>query len=170
MELEKRRELTAALRELTGQVAADIREQVMKCPSAARERAEALHRDEKVGEDFTVWTDLLARRAAVLWVLKTVYVRVLEDRGLLRPVRLAERELNEVESRTLFEHLAPNLGPTAYLKWVFRDLAQAAGGLPELFTPQPAEVALPSDASSKGLLDLGADLPERATPGVNSRG
>ena len=50
---------------------------------ATRDRAQQLHADEQVAEDFEVWTDLLSRRAAVLWVLKSVYVRVLEDRGLL---------------------------------------------------------------------------------------
>ena len=30
--------------------------------------------DEQVSEDFDVWTDLLARRVAVLWVLKSVFI------------------------------------------------------------------------------------------------
>ncbi|MCK8498037.1 BREX-2 system adenine-specific DNA-methyltransferase PglX [Myxococcus fulvus] len=167
MELEKRVALTKALAKLTEHIAEDIREQVRR-PGSTQERARALHRDEKVGEDFIVWTDVLSRRAAVLWVLKTVYVRVLEDRGLLRPLRLVDPDpkAQEVESEKLFRHLAPNLGPSAYLAWVFRDLACPRGGLPELFSPQPAEVARPSDALSQELIkfwrDTNLDTGERA--------
>jgi hypothetical protein len=153
MELEKREALTKELAKLTGRIAEDIKAQV-RGPGAAQERARALHQDEKVGEDFIVWTDVLSRRAAVLWVLKTVYVRVLEDRGLLTLRRLVDPDpkVQELESEKLFHHLAPNLGPTAYLAWVFRDLASPLGGLPELFSSQPAEVVRPSDASSEELL------------------
>jgi hypothetical protein len=54
----------------------------------------------------------------------------------------------------LFARLARDLGTTAYLRWVYRDLAKPAGGLPELFAPQPAEIVWPSDASSAALLEL----------------
>ncbi|WP_375759653.1 BREX-2 system adenine-specific DNA-methyltransferase PglX [Corallococcus exercitus] len=147
--------LTKALAKLTARIAEDIREQVRR-PGPAQERARSLHRDEKVGEDFIVWTDVLSRRAAVLWVLKTVYVRVLEDRGLLHPLRLVDPDpkAQEVESEKLFRHLAPNLGPSAYLAWVFRDLSRPRGGLPELFSLQPAEVARPTDALSQELIQF----------------
>jgi hypothetical protein len=141
-----RTRLTSALREHVAKIAADLRTQV-RAPGAPRDRARQLHADEQVGEDFDVWTDLLSRRAAVLWVLKSVYVRVLEDRGLLAPGRILDSEAQE-----LFERLAPNLGETAFLRWVYRDLQSPRGGLPELFSPQPAEVALPSDDLSRALL------------------
>ena len=140
--------LTPALSALSQRIAADLRAQIL-APGPAHDRARLLHADERVGDDFAVWTDLLSRRAAVLWVLRSVYVRVLEDRGFLRPLRIVD-----AESQHLFERLAPNLGQTAYLRWVYRDLASADGGLPELFAPQPAEVALPSDALSRELLDF----------------
>ena len=78
-----RARLTAALREHVAAIAADLRTKIRE-PGPARERAVQLHKDEEVGDDFDVWTDLLSRRAAVLWVLKSVYVRVLEDRGFSR--------------------------------------------------------------------------------------
>jgi hypothetical protein len=138
--------LTKALSAHVAAIAADLRAQML-AEGVVRERARRLHADEHVGDDFEVWTDLLSRRAAVLWVLKTVYVRVLEDRGLLRPGRLLDPEAQQ-----LFEKLAPNLGETAFLSWVFRDLASPRGGLPELFAPQPAEVAVPTDALSRALI------------------
>jgi len=142
----ERARLTAALRDQVAKIAADLRGK-MRAPGATRERAQQLHADEQVAEDFDVWTDLLSRRAAVLWVLKSVYLRVLEDRGLLSPGRLLDPEAQQ-----LFERLAPHLGETAFLRWVYRDLASPRGGLPELFSPQPAEVALPSDELSRALI------------------
>jgi hypothetical protein len=141
-----RARLTAALREHVATIAVDLRVK-MRGAGAARAAAEQLHKDERVGEDFEVWTDLLSRRAAVLWVLKSVYVRVLEDRGLLAPGRLLDPEAQQ-----LFERLAPNLGETAFLRWIYKDLACERGGIPELFSPQPAEVALPSDELSRALI------------------
>ncbi len=140
--------LTAALREHVGRIAADLRAKML-APGDTRARAQQLHADEQVGEDFDVWTDLLSRRAAVLWVLKSVYVRVLEDRGLLSPGRLLDPEAQQ-----LFERLAPHLGETAFLRWIYRDLASAQGGLPELFSPQPAEIAIPSDELSRALIQF----------------
>lgn len=121
-----RTRLTTALREHVARVAEDLRAQMQeqgpRASGPVRERAKALHADEQVGEAFDVWTDLLARRAAVLWVLKSVYVRVLEDRGLLAPGRILDGEAQQ-----LFERLAPNLGETAFLRWVYRDLASPQG-------------------------------------------
>lgn len=142
----QREALTRALSAHVTAIAADLRAQML-AEGPVQERAKQLHIDEQVGDDFAVWTDLLSWRAAVLWVLKTVYVRVLEDRGLLRPARLADPE-----AQRLFEQLAPSLGDTAFLRWVFRDLASSRGGLPELFGLQPAELALPADARSRALI------------------
>lgn len=141
-----RARLTIALRDHVARIAADLRTK-MRDPAAARPAAAQLHKDERVADDFEVWTDLLSRRAAVLWVLKSVYVRVLEDRGLLQPGRLFDPEAQQ-----LFELLAPNLGETAFLRWIYKDLASPRGGLPELFSPQPAEVAQPADELSRALI------------------
>ncbi|MBL8718634.1 MAG: BREX-2 system adenine-specific DNA-methyltransferase PglX [Myxococcales bacterium] len=147
MKANDRARLTTALRDHVAKIAADLRAKMRASGSAARMAAEQLHKDERVAEDFEVWTDLLSRRAAVLWVLKSVYVRVLEDRGLLQPGRLLDPEAQQ-----LFEKLAPNLGETAFLRWIYKDLASANGGVPELFSPQPAEVAEPSDELSRALI------------------
>lgn len=147
MDQTTRKSLTQSLSKLTVEIAASLRAP-MRMPGPVQEAAQALHREEQVGEAFDLWTDLLSRRAAVLWVLKSLYVRVLEDRGLLQPRRILDAE------DELFRHLAPNLGPTAYLRWVYRDLASSRGGLPELFAPQPAELAVVPDALSQRLIDF----------------
>jgi hypothetical protein len=130
MKAADRARLTVALRDHVAKIAADLRAK-MGAEDPVRERARRLYADEQVGEDFDVWMDLLSRRATVLWVLKSVYLRVLEDRGLLKPGRILDPEAQQ-----LFERLAPNLGETAFLRWVYRDLASPNGGLPELFSPQ----------------------------------
>ena len=73
-----RRALTTALSALSVATAADLRARLLADP-AARGRAEALHAAERVGEGFELWTDLLSRRAAVMWVLRSVYVRATVD-------------------------------------------------------------------------------------------
>lgn len=148
MDAQSRTALTAALSSQVAAIAESQRKRMLE-DAAIRAAAEQLHADEKVGQDFEVWTDLLSRRGAVLWVLKSVYVRVLEDRGLLSPKRIVDRA-----STQLFETLAPDLGESSYLRWVYRDLGHADGGLPELFAPQPAEVCVPADAHSRALLDF----------------
>jgi hypothetical protein len=148
MDIAKRQELTKTLQQMVGKIAADLRPRLLEA-GPGRTRAERLHAEEKVGDAFDPWTDLLARRSAVLWVLKTVYVRVLEDRGMLSPKRLVDQG-----SEDLFARLAPNLGPSSYLRWVFRDLAMPESGLADLFVPQPAEILSPSDARSRELIDL----------------
>ena len=148
MQTVDRKRLTQVLSAHVGRVAADLRSQML-VEGPVQDRARQVYADEKVGDDYAVWTDLLARRAAVMWVLKSVYARVLEDRGLLSPGRLLDPEAQQ-----LLEKLAPNLGETAFLRWVWRDLAASPGGLPELFAPQPAEVATPSDALSRELIEI----------------
>jgi hypothetical protein len=61
----ERARLTSSLRDQVAKIAADLRGK-MRAPGATRERAQRIHVDERVAEDFDVWTDLLSRWAAVL--------------------------------------------------------------------------------------------------------
>ncbi|NUN14840.1 MAG: BREX-2 system adenine-specific DNA-methyltransferase PglX [Myxococcales bacterium] len=150
MNVQQRKRLTETLRHHTVVIAQDLRERMRGITPGSQPvlaLAKARFEDEQVGGDFGAWTDLLSRRVAVLWVLKTVYIRVLEDKGLLLPKRLVDEGAQQ-----LFERLAPNLGETAFLRWVMRDLAHNNGGLPELFENQPAEIVTPSDTLSRELI------------------
>lgn len=102
-----------------------------------RRRVEALHVVSETGGSLDEYTKLLAGRSAVQLLLRTVYVRVLEDLGLLDPPRIGgDRGFDA------FHAVAPALGKRAYLKWVFRDLAE---DFPALFTPMLEELPLPSE-------------------------
>ena len=129
MKIQTRTRLTLELAALVKEIAKNIQQKILVQGTEENIKAIKLHQEEKVGEVFNVWTDLLSRRAAVLWVLKSVYIRVLEDRELLNPLRIVD-----TQSQQLFDRLAPNLGETAYLSWVYRDLCTENAGLSDLFT------------------------------------
>ena len=102
-----------------------------------RRRVEALHAVSETGGSFDEYTKLLAGRSAVL-LLRTVYVRVLEDLGLLDPPRIGgDRGFDA------FHAVAPTLRVRPYLKWIFQDLAQ---DFPALFAPRLEELPLPVEA------------------------
>lgn len=60
--------------------------------------------------------------------------------------------LLDPETQQRFEKLAPNVGETAFLPWIYKDLASTRGGVHELFGPQPTEVALASDELTRALI------------------
>ena len=94
-------------------------------------------------DDFVV---IAARRSAVQLLLRTVYVRVLEDLGALRPVRIRGEW-----GLAAFREVAPALRVRSYLAWTFRDLAV---DFPALFTPGPDELPLPSEDLCQTLWEL----------------
>ncbi|MEZ4435773.1 MAG: hypothetical protein R3F65_25535 [bacterium] len=73
------------------------------------------------------YAKLIAARSATQLLLRTVYVRVLEDLGLLDPPRLRGQR-----GAHLFGALAPALGYRGLFTWTLRDLAV---DFPDLFTP-----------------------------------
>lgn len=68
-----RQQLTQRLSMISVDLAADLRTQLLDDPPTRR-RAERLHDAERVGDAFELWTDLLSRRAAVRWILRSVYL------------------------------------------------------------------------------------------------
>ncbi|MBK9263278.1 MAG: hypothetical protein IPM54_26180 [Polyangiaceae bacterium] len=111
-----------------------------------RGRIEALHAESETGGSFDDYLEVLAGRSAVQLLLRTVYVRVLEDLGLLELPRI--RGLWGYQA---FRDIAPQLGIRAYFKWVFRDLAE---DFPALFVPAHDELPLPSEDICKDIWDL----------------
>jgi len=139
----RRRDLTADLQRVEKLVRADLLAQYRAGPALmARARARLVEEEaSSVESDREAWLQAFAGRAAVLYLLKTVYVRVLEDQGLLAPARI--RDGGGFET---FKRLFPRLDHAAYLHRVFADAARA---LPDLFAPTPVEIAQPSDAAAR---------------------
>jgi hypothetical protein len=82
------------------------------------------HADSEVGGRVDDFVSLCARKSAVQFLLRTVYVRVLEDLGALDPPRIrGERGL------AVFRDVAPGLGVRSYLRFVFGDLSRDFPGL-----------------------------------------
>jgi hypothetical protein len=117
-----------------------------KTDSRLRARLEARHSAAETGGTFDAFVDLCGHRSAVQFILRTVYVRVLEDLGALEPARLRGQW-----GLAAFREVAPALGLRAYFRWTFADLAH---DFPALFTPGPDEFDLPPEADCQAVWDL----------------
>ncbi len=108
--------------------------------------AQALHAQAETGGGFDDFARVLAGRSAVQFLLRTLYVRVLEDLNLLDPPRIRGQR-----GYAAFRDVAPALGVRDYLAWTFRDLAV---DFPDLFAPRDDELPLPDAAHCQAVWDL----------------
>jgi hypothetical protein len=100
-------------------------------------RLAALHAAAEVGGRAEDYVAMQARKSAVQFLLRTVYVRVLEDLKTLEPVRIRGGWGEDA-----FRAIAPALGKRAYFEFIFRDLAR---DFPALFTRGADELDLPAE-------------------------
>jgi hypothetical protein len=124
--------LLDAARKLLARLEVDLRQRAEASPAVARALREQYEREkaaERTAETFAGWTAALATQVAAAWLLSCVFVRTLEDRGLLRQARIAGP--GAIDSQRLFFQLAPSLTERDYLLMVWKELAQypAARGL-----------------------------------------
>lgn len=110
------------------------------------ERVAALHAVAETGGSADDFAKILAGRAAVRFLLRTVFVRVLEDTGLLEPWRVRGRK-----GMAALQELAPTFGARSLFAWTFRDLAV---DLPALFGVDGDELPLPSEDLCREVRDL----------------
>jgi hypothetical protein len=119
---------------------------------------EAEKKAGETGQGFDPWRRARVTQIAVAWVLSVVFVRTLEDRGLIDP-RIAgpdEGSLSSARDReAAFAQVAPFLGPREYLLAVFRELAHLPGAR-EVFDARhnPVWVLAPSSEGARELLDF----------------
>ncbi len=92
-----------------------------------RERAQS-----RTADPFDIWLRHFAEQVAVAWLLSIVFVRILEDRGLLQQRRIAGPGAHD--SLQSFKQLFPYLNERDYLLAVFRELSGFAATR-ELFDP-----------------------------------
>jgi hypothetical protein len=139
----QRAELLAELQRVEKIVRADLIAQYRADAGLMARARQRLADEENSPSDVEAWLQTFAGRGAVLYILKTLYVRVLEDQGLLPTARIRAGGSYE-----LFQRLFPSLGVAAYLRRVFTDASRV---LPELFLTTAVEITEPSEASAREL-------------------
>lgn len=117
-------ELLAAARPVLERLREDLgkRAEDVSIDRALRARHEEEKAARRTADSFGEWRDGLLAQVAASWFLSCVFVRTLEDRGLLGQARLASP--GATDSQTLFFQLAPSLTERDYLLFVFRELAE----------------------------------------------
>lgn len=143
----------------------DLRERA-KSSASVTEALKARHGAEKeekrTADSFTEWQDHFVEQVAAAWMLSCVFVRTLEDRGLLGHSRLAGPGASD--SLKLFLEIAPSLNERDYLLTVFRELTRFPA-TKDLFDARhnPVWLLTPSAEGAKALVRLlqqpRADLP-----------
>lgn len=100
-------------------------------------RMARLHLEAEVGGRLDDFVATAARKSTVLFLLRTVFVRVLEDLGIL-----GLKRIRGDWGYAAFREVAPALDHRAYFAFVFRDLAI---DFPALFAPGDDELPLPDE-------------------------
>lgn len=108
---------------------------------------------QRTAESFVTWRRSFVDQVAAAWLLSCVFVRTLEDRGLVGQARLAGT--GAADSQRLFLELAPSLTERDYLLTVFRELCHVPAAR-ELFDAKhnPVWLLAPSAEAAKALLQL----------------
>ncbi|NUP07974.1 MAG: BREX-2 system adenine-specific DNA-methyltransferase PglX [Polyangiaceae bacterium] len=146
----------AAARPVLKQLGEDLLARA-KASRAVTLALEARHEAEKAArrtaDAFTVWQSNLVDQVAAAWLLSCVFVRTLEDRGLIAQPRLAGPGASD--SQRLFFDLAPSLAERDYLLTVFRELSHFPAAR-DLFDARhnPVWLLTPSAEAAKALLGL----------------
>ena len=146
----------AAARSVLATLKADLLARAEEQPAVGRalaERHETERAARRTADSFPEWRDRTATQVAAAWLLSCVFVRTMEDRGLLATARLAGP--GAMDSQTLFFELAPSLTERDYLLTVFRELATFPAAR-SLFDPASSLVfrLAPSAGAARELLDL----------------
>lgn len=118
----------------------------LRADAGLQERLQARFEAAEIGGRFDDFAAMCCRRSAVQFLLRTVYVRVLEDLGALEPPRIRGEW-----GLAAFREVAPALGVREFFRWTFRDLAR---DLPALFNASPEELPLPSEDLCRETWDL----------------
>ncbi len=116
--------LLAASQPVLARLEEDLLARAKASPAVTRAleaRYEAERKANRTAESLAGWTAALATQVAAAWLLSCVFVRTLEDRGLLKQARIAGPGAED--SQRQFFQLAPSLTERDYLLMVFRELA-----------------------------------------------
>lgn len=144
MELERYHQLRLYLQQWRATLAESIRQRIENSPFWLR-RLRQMYEQEGVGEEFTIWLGRWCRQAAIQFILRILFIRVLEDRDLLGTIRLRNSD-----GQQMWAQLTRNLGAASYVQYCFWDAAHL---LPDLFGPNEYDLILPDDELVQRFLD-----------------
>ena len=128
-----------------------------KASPAVTSALKARHKAEKdanrTADSFAQWQERFVGQVGAAWLLSCVFVRTLEDRGLLDRARIAGP--GAADSQKLFFEMAPSLTERDYLLTVFRELSRFPAAA-DLFDERhnPVWLLTPSGEATKQLLAL----------------
>ncbi len=146
---------TVAARFLRDVLRPDLRKRAEEPAVADLLRAQyaALKAAGRTGEREDEFREYALEQVGAAWLLSTLFVRVLEDRGLVAERRIAG--LGADDNQHLFGELFPGLGPRDYVLTAFREVAHLPGGA-EVLGPatNPAWRLGPSHDAVRAMLDL----------------
>ena len=124
------------LRGLLRQLETDLRvrcQEIAETDAALKAEYAEAKRVGRTAEAFEVWREEPLTQAAVAWILGTVFVRFLEDNGLIDPVLSGpgDRRRRALDSHTLYFQDHPTETDREYLWHVFKTIGKlpAAGPL-----------------------------------------
>jgi len=144
MDLDRYYELRNTLQQWKGRLAESIRRRIEDAAHRLARLQEA-YAHEGVDEPFTTWLDRWCRQAAIQFILRLLFLRVLEDRDLLGATRI-----RNTDGQRMWDQLTRNLGAAHYVQWCFWDAAHL---LPDLFGPTDYDLVLPDDEPVQRFLD-----------------
>jgi hypothetical protein len=128
--------LLSDLRTLLGQLEVDLRERADEVPTLGESLRSAYQRAkqaERTAQVFETWREEYLTQAAVAWVLACVFVRLIEDNGLIDAPLLAgsgPRLDQAKDQRTLYFQQHPTDSDREYLYYVFRKVEALPAAAP----------------------------------------
>ena len=158
--------LLADLKRLRADLEDDLRARCEAHPDLdAPFRAEHEQASGRTAQPYTVWRDARLTQIAAAWLLGCVFVRFLEDNGLVDPPRLSgpgERGRRALDEHTAWFRAHPIDTDREYLLHVFRETAALPAAAP-LFHPDhnPVGALDPSDDAARRTLRPSGDAAAR---------
>ena len=128
--------LLSDLKQLLGQLEVDLRERGDEVPTLGESLRSAYQRAkqaERTAQAFETWREEYLTQAAAAWVLACVFVRFIEDNGLIDTPLLAgpgPRLGQAKDQRTLYFQRHPTDSDQEYLHYVFRKVEALPAGAP----------------------------------------
>lgn len=109
-------------------------------------------KNDRTADAYAVWLRRFVEQVAAAWILSCVFVRTLEDRGLLEHARIAGP--GAMDSQRTFLQLAPSLSEREYLWTVFREMTRLPAASELFDAHDPVWMLAPSAEGAKTLLQL----------------